>query len=328
MKQVLVTGATGFIGRHYCRALLDQGFRVVGVARSGSAGQLVEGCEPRIVESLSDRAAVRQALRGVDTVVHLAARVHVMKEADPDPAAAFWSVNVEGTRTLLEESVEAGAERFLFMSSVSAAGTGEQGLLTPGTRTEPVTSYGKSKLQAEREIAEFAAAFSGLRCVVLRPPGVYGAEMKGYLLRLFQLIGRGLPIPVPRAAAPRALVYVGNLVGAGIAALSAARPGVRSYYVCDRESLSQRDLVRAIGQALRVRTLAVPIPRLPMRLLGRIGDRVGGPLSTASVSRMYDSLEVDASPLAEDAGFEPPYSMQEGLAATAEWFRHREDDGG
>src|SRR5271156_2295031 len=144
----LVTGATGFIGRHVCKGLAAGGVKTRALMRRSEPPEL--GVEQVVVPDLLDRPALGRALEGADSVVHLAARVHVMREVARDPLEEFRRVNVEGTRALFEEAVRAGVRRFLFVSSVKAMGEGSVAAWTEDTPPEPVDAYGKSKLEAEK----------------------------------------------------------------------------------------------------------------------------------------------------------------------------------
>lgn len=320
--RVLVTGASGFVGRHFCERLLRDGAEVRGLVRS--PGGLPAGVVPVPISGLDDRARIRAALQGVDTVVHLAARVHVLREADADPAAAFERVNVHGTAVLRDEAEAAGVQRLLFMSSVSVYGSGTHATVDSATPAIPTTPYGRTKLAAEELLRESARG-GGMRVSILRPPGVYGPGMKGNIPRLFHAIARGLPVPAPTTSNRRTLVYVANLVDAGVALLRAGGSAGAVYPVGDAESLSTAELVRGIAAALGRPARILPLPVAALRVVGRIGDQVRRvapfPLDSTAVDRLTGSLVVDSSALERDIGWTPPHTVADGLRATAEWFR-------
>ena len=316
----LVTGASGFVGSHLARALLDGGATVRGLVR-GSPGALPPGVAG-VPGDLADTEAVRAALHGVDTVVHAAGLAHLR---GPTRASdAFQRVNVGGTRLLLSESARAGVRQFVFLSSIAAVGPGNNGRVDDTTVPAPLTPYGASKLEAERLVAA-AARQDGLQATVFRLPLVYGPGMKGNPLRLFDMVSSGLPIPLGSVANRRSLLYVGNLGAALLAVLAGPAPAAGSaatYLVADREVVSTPELVRHIAHALRRTARLVPFPVWLARLIGRVGDRLPLGLDSAGVAGLVDSLVLDTAALRR-IGFEPPLTQAEGLACTAAWYRQR-----
>jgi nucleoside-diphosphate-sugar epimerase len=318
---VLVTGAGGFVGRHLCASLLERGALVRGLVRHGAAPTGVE--EARAAD-LTDRDAVRGAMQGVDTVLHLAARVHQMDERSPDRAAAYRRTNVEGTRVVLEEAIAAGVRRFVFFSSVKAVGEGADRPWTEESPAHPTDPYGESKLEAERLVREVAGA-AGLHAPVLRLPLVYGPGVNANMLSLFRLVDRGVPLPLRSLRNRRSLLYVGNLAAAVRAVLEAPAAGTETFFVSDGHDLSTPELVRAIAEALGRPARLLPVPAAVFRAAGRVGDLVGRarrvPLSSAAVDRLMGSLSVDTAKLRRMAGYVPPFSVPDGLRETARWYR-------
>lgn len=302
---VVVTGASGFIGTHVGRTLRERGYDV----RPWSHR------EPERLAGL---------LRGVDAVVHLAGRVHVMREAESDPDAAFHAANVALSRALVEAAAAAGVRRFILASSVKAVGETSAAPWTEETVPAPVDPYGRSKLEAERVVSELAARL-GVGASILRLPLVYGPGVRANFLNLLRWVDAGVPIPVPAVANRRSLAYVGN-VAAAIGALLASDAAMgQTFFIRDPSDVSTLDLVRAIARALGRPSRVVPIPESALRLAGRVGDLAPGwaglPLSSAAVARLAGSLAVDDAKLRRVVGFVPPYSLEQGLAETARWFR-------
>ncbi|MFL5382948.1 MAG: NAD-dependent epimerase/dehydratase family protein [Longimicrobiaceae bacterium] len=322
---VLVTGASGFLGRPVTRALLERGARVRGLARPGSA-PLEPGVEPAPVEGLHDRAGLARAVEGAHAVVHLAARVHLMRDTAADPPAEFRRVNVEGTRAVLEEAIRAGARRFVHASSVKALGEGGGAVLTDDTRPAPADPYGVSKLEAERVVRELADA-AGVHAAILRFPLVYGPGVGANFLKLIQTVDKGVPLPFGRVRNRRSAVYVGNAAAAVVAALESPAAARETFLVSDGDDVSTPELVRRIARALGRTARLIPIPPALFALGGKVGDllsrAVPFPLTSAAVHRLLGSLAVDSSRFGRLTGFAPPFTMDEGLAATAAWYRER-----
>jgi nucleoside-diphosphate-sugar epimerase len=263
----------------------------------------------RIADPL-DRRVVRAALVGADAVVHLAARVHVMRETAGDPLAEFRRTNVEATRVLAEEAVAVGARHFIFASTVKAVGEGNSVPWTEDAPSQPVDPYGQSKLEAEEALGELTRS-RGIETTVLRFPLVYGPEVKGNMLRLFSLVDRGIPLPFGAVHNRRSMLYVGNLVAATRAALERPRPGFRTFFATDMRDLSLPELLRLVGEALGRPAKLLPVPPGLLRLL----------LPSAEAQRLIGSLAVDASSLSRETGYRPPFTVEEGIRRTADWYR-------
>jgi nucleoside-diphosphate-sugar epimerase len=312
---VLVTGASGFVGRALCAALIAHGSTVRGAVRSGASTQdLARGCAPAVVGDVGPDTDWREALSGVTAVAHLAARVHVMRERSVDPLAAFRRVNVEGTLQLARSAAAAGVARLVFLSSVKVNGESSARPLTEVARPAPSDAYGVSKWEAEQALSGVSRE-TGLPIVVLRPPLVYGPGVKANFLRLMAAVERGVPLPLGSIDNRRSLVYLGNLVDAIRMCLT--HPGVagRTYFVADGEDLSTPALVRRLAAALAVRPRLWPIPPAALAGLGALTGR------RAAIERLTGSLQVDIGALRRDTGWSPPFSVDQGLAATARWYR-------
>jgi nucleoside-diphosphate-sugar epimerase len=318
-RRVLVTGGSGFLGRHVCAALLQSGAQVRIVTRGGESPP--PGVEVARAAGLDEVPALRAAVEGCDAVVHLAARVHVMDDTSADPLDAFRRVNVEGTRNVLRSAVDAGCRTFVHASSVKAVGEGNEAAWTDAVEPRPVDPYGISKLESERVVCEEAAR-GGMAAGILRLPLIYGPGMRANMLRLFQLVDRGVPLPLGAVANRRSLLYAGNAAAAVLALLERSA-GCETYFVSDGPALSTPQLVREIAAALGRPARLLPVPPALFRAAGRVGDRVPGvPVTTAAVSRLLGSLEVDDTRLRR-AGYHPPFTVQDGLRETARWYRAR-----
>lgn len=322
---VVVTGATGFIGRHLCEHLVAKGIRVRGLARARS-GPALPGVEIVTVSDILDRDGVRAALAGASTVVHLAARVHAKAEGLGDPASQCKRVNVDGTALLLEEAVAAGVGGFVFASSVKAVAGESDKVLTEDTPPQPVDAYGESKLEAER-LVRVIAVREGLHAPILRLPNVYGPGMKANMGLLFRTVDKGIPLPFGSVANRRSFAYVANAVAAIEGLMTTAKAAHATVYVSDCEDLSTPGLVRCIAKGLGKPARLVSVsPRLLRGLAGPGGLLSRFPpfhLTGDSLSAVLGSLFVDTSKLRETTGYTPHISVERGMARTAEWYKTR-----
>ena len=320
---MLVTGATGFLGTHVCRALAARGLTVRALTRQPNA-PLPGGIMPAVVRDLTDAVGLAAALDGVSTVVHLAGYVH-QPRAHTDELACR-AVNVGGTRVVLQAAVAAGVRTFLFTSTVKAVGDQSREPWTERTPAAPADAYGRTKLEAE-QLVRAVAGRHGLHAPILRLPLVYGPGMKANALRLFDLVDRGVPLPLGRVENQRSSLYVGNFLAAMTCVVEHAA-GDDLFFVSDGSPVSTPQLVRAIARALGRPARLVPVPLGLMRLGARLADVLALavpslPDGSAIMDRLAGSLAVDTSKLTAAVGYRPPYTLEQGLAATAEWYRGR-----
>lgn len=315
--KVLVTGATGFVGHFLCDRLLAQGFSVRGtLLTSENPSSLVDGVESVAVEPLGDDTQWNHALAGVDTVIHLAARVHIMDDTSSDPLAEFRRVNVDGTTHLAREAVKAGVKRLVFISSIKVNGEETVTPYTPYSPPSPSDPYGISKWEAEQALRKIEAE-TGLEVVVVRPTLVYGPGVKANFLNMMKIISRGIPLPFASITNRRSLIYVGNLVDALATCATHPEAAGKTYLVSDGEDVSTPDLILRAAKALVVSARLFPVPIFLMRLAGKLSGKSG------AVNRLTGSLTVDSSKIRRELGWEPPFTMDEGLRETAGWFNNR-----
>lgn len=291
MKSVLVTGATGFVGRHVCPRLVRAGWAVRGAVRRvprDAAGEI----DYRRGPDLGPDAEWRALLEGVQAVVHLAAHVHVRDGSEP--AAAFHRVNVEGSAALARQAADAGVRRFLFMSSIGAR-IAEQG----EGRGGPATPYQKSKLEAERALTRIAAE-TGLELVVLRPPLVYGTGAPGNVARLSALLRRGLPLPLAGIRNRRSLLAVENLADAVAHCLAHPQSPGRVLELSDGRPVSTPELARRLARRAGRRARLWPCPPSLLRLAGRLTGQA------RSVEILLDDLVTDDREIRDVLAWRPP----------------------
>jgi nucleoside-diphosphate-sugar epimerase len=322
-RTVLVTGASGFVGRQLCVGLGAGGWRVRAALRRPPAGLSGAG-DAVLVGDIGPDTDWREALAGADAVIHLAARVHVMRETAADPAALFDRVNVAGTETLVRQAAAAGVRRFVFVSSIKVNGEATSGRpFTENDPPRPLDPYGASKWKAEQAIRSTAAA-SGMEFVILRPPLIYGPGVKANFLRLLQAVDRGLPLPFGRADNRRSLISVGNLVAFLAAATASDAVANETFLVSDGHDLSTADLVRAMAKSLGRPARLVPVPPGLLEAAGRLTGRA------EAVQRLFGSLQVDIAHARRRFGFDPPVSVAQAMDETAAWYRRsrREAAGG
>lgn len=310
---VLVTGANGFVGSALLREMKCRGIEVRTAARS----DIPELPAVRL-ESIDASTRWDEALRGCRCVVHLAARVHVMKEAAADPLAEFRKVNVDGTMNLARQAAQSGVSRFVYVSSVKVNGES-----TPYGRSfkasdpiDPSDAYGMSKAEAEARLLELADE-TGMEVVIIRPVLVYGPGVKANFLSMMRWLRRGFPLPLGAVSNARSLLAVANLVDLLITCLDHPAAANQVFLASDGEDLSTTELLRRTAAAMGVsaRLLPVPVPLLEAAAI-LVGKR-------EVARRLCGSLQVDIRKTRELLGWTPPMSVECALRETVDSFLGR-----
>lgn len=311
MRTALVTGANGFVGRHVCRCLVDDGWQVRATTRDQDAeSDLMPQIERCVTGDLATFSDWPTALKNVDVVIHLAARTHCLDEQSADVLAKYRTANVDGTRRLLEACRGTGVRRFVFLSSIKAVGEGASEPYFETDECHPVDSYGQTKREAELLTLQMATDLN-IEPVVIRPPLVYGPGVRGNLARLMSLIHRGCPLPLGCVQNARSMIHVDNLAEAIRDCLEHAAAAGEVFHVADDPPVSGRDLALNLAQAMGCRVRLVPIPIPAMRLLGRVSGRI------ETVRRLTDSLLLSTVKIRHRVGWNPRITMEDGLKAMA-----------
>ncbi|WP_321919171.1 UDP-glucose 4-epimerase family protein [Paraburkholderia tropica] len=317
MTRYFVTGASGFVGRALAERIVADGDEACCAVRTGAVDQIASARYFEVGDDFSKLQDVWPDDRPIDCVVHLAARVHVMDERADDPLAAFRRTNVTGALRVAEVAARAGVRRFVFVSSIKAVAEDDDG--TPLRETDvprPVDPYGISKLEAERALLDFGAAH-GMEVVIVRPPLVYGPGVRANFLALMGALARGVPLPLGAVRARRSLVYLDNLVDALVQCAKHPEAAGQTFHVSDGVDLGVGELARTLARHLHAPNRLVPVPVALLRAAGALTGR------SAQVSRLVGSLCLDVSHIRETLRWTPPYSADEGLRKTAEWFLAR-----
>lgn len=314
MENILITGATGFIGRPLCAKLAEGGAYVrAAVWRDESAGHFQDGIDIVPIDCIGPITDWTLALHGINTVIHLAARVHVMDEKAEEPLSAYRHVNVAGTERLARMAAANGVKRLVFLSSVKVHGEESAARYTEDNSPAPQDPYGISKLEAE-EVLKRISLETGLEIVIIRPPLVYGPGVKANFYKLMWIVAHGLPLPLGSINNARSLVYLGNLIDAIIVCSVHPLASGQIFLIRDGEDVSTQDLIRMIAAALGQSTRLFPFPPALMRLAGALTGR------TAAVNRLLGSLSVDDSKIRKELGWIPPFTLAQGLKETGRWY--------
>ena len=309
-RKILLTGASGFVGKAIAAALSANNTPLICPSRSPLRA-LDRKVENPQIGDLSGDTDWSPYLTNVGIVIHCAARVHVMHEAVSDPLPLFRQINVDATMRLAEQAALAGATQFIFISSVKVNGDGTA-LGQPYTETTPSEAddpYGISKYEAENALLALGER-SGMRITIIRPPLIYGPGVKANFASMLNWIKKGIPLPFASINNKRSLVYLGNLVSLVLCCLHNAQSGQQIFLVSDDHDLSTAELLRLSAQAMKMRSRLLPCPPSVLICLAKL---VGRPAIT---DRLCGSLQVDISKAKQLLGWTPPYSVEQGLSAT------------
>jgi len=302
---ILVTGATGYVGRHCATYLSAHGYDVLlgsrhSLPRPSSEKWITYGCAPEL-------NVLKSTLRKCQIVVHCAGQNQVSKNLVSQSSA--WSTNVNFTRTLAELSADAGVQHFIFISSalVVAGARDAAGRVGPDAAPSPMSAYAQTKWAAEQALAETSAA-TGLQYTILRPPMVYGPEAKGNFARLAKLARSGLPLPLGGAIAAKSFIFVDNLASAITAAVARTPPRTNStFLVSDGDDTSTADLLREI--AMQANGTA-PLFRLPHATLKWVFISFG---LREEWEKLFAPFVIDSKPFSEWANWTAPVPFREAI---------------
>lgn len=302
--KILLTGANGFVGAGLTgRLIAEQKHIVVGAVRGESVG-LPPSLERVEVGPIGPLTNWRPALRGVDTVVHLAARVHLPSATNTSALAVSRLVNVDATAGLARQAAAAGAKRFVFLSSVKV--NGEGGRFSENDPPLPRDAYAISKFEAEVALRAIAEE-SGMEVVIIRPPLVYGPGVKANFLTLMRLVSSGVPLPFGAVENSRSLIALANLVDFILTCVEHPDAANETFLISDNEDLSTPELIRRMARAMGCPARLLPVP--PSLLF--MGARLLGKRSMAQ--RLLGDLQVDVSKSRQMLGWEPSITVDEGL---------------
>lgn len=312
--RIVLTGASGFVGRCLLNELLEAEHQVTAVLR-----RQADGVDPRtsvqVIDNFARSLSWGALLNGQEVVVHCAARVHVMHDTSTDPLVEFRQVNVEGTLNLARQAAAAGVRRFIFISSIKVNGEGTSvgAPYLADAQPAPADPYGISKMEAEQGLRTLAAE-TGMEVVIIRPVLVYGPGVKANFLSMMSWLHKGVPLPFGAIHNRRSLVALDNLADLIVTCIEHPAAANQTFLVSDGEDLSSSELLRRMGVALGKPARLLPVPS---RLL-EVGAAMLG--KQALAQRLCGSLQVDIGKTRELLNWTPPLSVDDALRKTAKHF--------
>lgn len=301
---ILVTGATGFVGQALCQALIDHGHHAIALCRK--ANTQLKASEI-IYKDLNAFTQFEETLKSIEVVIHLAGRTHVLNDTAENPYQAYAEINIEATKNLALQAAASGVKRFIFLSSVKVNGEiSAKNAFNEQSAPSPEDDYGKTKWQAEKELA-LIAADSDMEFVIIRPPLIYGKGVKANFNNLISICQTRLPLPFGAIHNKRSLVYIENLIDFIMLCTTHPKAANQTFLISDDEDVSTTELIRTIRQALKVPSLLIPLPQSwIMTILKLIGRK-------SLATRLCGSLQVDISKAKSLLGWKPPYTFKQAI---------------
>ena len=307
--KILLTGSSGFVGAALARAITAANFGLVAPVRTRSCSD--NNSQNALVGTLGEINAFTdwgRFLEGVETIVHCAAVSEVAPNLDAQKLHAMRSVNIDGTLNLARQGALLGVRRFVFLSSIKVNGEATR----PGKpfmhddSPLPADAYGLSKLEAERGLQNIARE-TGMEFVIVRPPLVYGAGVKGNFRMLMKLVEYGVPLPLSNIRNKRSFIGIDNLVDLMIVCSSHPKAANRTVLASDGDDCSTSELLKGIAQATGKPSRLFPCPK---QVLSTAAKCVG---RTTLAEKLLGSLQVDLSETKRLLNWVPPVSLQDGL---------------
>ena len=309
-SSILLTGATGFVGSFLMNELIQSGVgQITGICRS-----LPKNAHEHLLAVGSiENADFSAALQGKNVVIHAAARAHIMQDEVADPLTEYRKVNVEGTLSLARQALAAGVKRFIYISSVKVNGESTSAAVpfNENAKPKPEDAYGVSKYEAEEALKALCAG-TDMEFVIIRPPLVYGAGVKANFQSLARLSFKKIPLPFGCVNNKRSMVYVGNLASFIIKCIDAPEAANQTFLISDGKDVSLKQLISHIRTANNQPAWLLPVPVFLFKLAGKLTGK------SAVVDRLVGDLQVDSSKAQNLLSWQPPYSIEQGVALTVQ----------
>ncbi len=315
MTKILITGATGFVGRALFKNLKSKKKYLIHLSARTNQEKLFEGGKAFNIGEIDFNTNWNDALDGVDCIVHCAARAHMSEKKQTDSLNSYRRVNVDGTINLAKQAMAIGIKRFIFLSSIKVNGEGTiaSKSFKYNDISQPEDAYGISKWEAEQALLEISKQ-TGLEVVIIRPPLVYGEGVKGNFLRLLNLVYKRIPLPFAKINNLRSFIALDNLIDLIICCIDHPKAAGKTFLVSDSEDLSTTDLIIKLFKLMDKSPRLFQVPQLIIQLIGRLAGK------SLEVKRLLGSLRVDNSYTREILGWSPALSLDESLEKTVRWY--------
>ena len=314
---ILITGAGGFVGMATLAEALRQGHKIICTHSSKEAAEAAKSFTPNSVQhitiDINGTTDWGNFLNGVDVVIHLAARTHVLKETSEDPLHAFRQVNAGGTRRLAKYAVNAGVSRFILLSSIHVNGVESTKPFTESDKPNPTTPYAVSKLESEEALLDISFN-SSMQPIIIRPPLLYGPGVKANFYALLKMAS--MPLPFAWIQNHRSLLGVRNAANFLLHCANYNNIPSTLYLLSDGEDISTPNLIKTISKNLGKKSRLFGFPIIFLKIASHILNR------PSTYFSLVCNLQVDSQKARSELNWEPIMSLEEGLSETCQWFKN------
>ena len=303
---ILVTGASGFVGGHLCDYLIKHNVKFKAVVRK-NINTLVN--YQLIFDQIDAQTNWKKALEGVDVVIHLAGRAHVMDKSTKESYQEYASINVEATKNLAMQAAECGVKRFIFTSSIGVNGNSSETPINEAQHENPQEHYAVSKYEAEK-VLRVIASETNLDVVVIRPPLVYGLGVKANFKKLIMLSELKFPLPFGAIDNKRSLIYVENLIDFIMLCVTHPKAAIETFLVSDDDDVSTTKLIQTVAGSEGNKPLLMPVSPTLLKIIFFLFGK-----KTMHV-KLCCSLYADIAKAKSVLGWKPPFSLKQGIHKT------------
>jgi len=309
MTKILITGAAGFVGRELFKNLKSKKKYLVHTSTRTNQEKLFEGEKNFNIDEIDGNTNWKDALDGVNCIVHCAAKMPIAKKQTADLVNAFQITNVDGTRNLANQAAAIGIKRFIFLSSIAA----DTQIVNYNDTLEGNDIYGVSKLKAEQALLEVSKQ-TGLEIVIIRPPLIYGERVKGNFLRLLDLVYKQIPLPFEGINNLRSFIGLDSLVDLIICCIDHPTAEGKTFAISDGEDVSIPDLIKKLSKFMNKSPRLFPVPKLIIQLIGSLLGK------SSEIKKLFEDKRIDNSYVHETLGWYPKLSLDESLEKTVHWY--------
>jgi nucleoside-diphosphate-sugar epimerase len=322
--KVLLTGATGFVGRFLVSSLIDAKFDLISLVREHSLSLPEQVVQVAVGDlktwstmNSSFKSKIKKILPDVDVIIHLAARVHVMADNSHDPLAEFRIVNTDATLALATMAADAGVNRFVYLSSIGVNGNNNSRPFTEQDKPRPHNHYAMSKYEAEQGLISLAHG-SNMDVAIIRPPLVYGPNAPGNFATLIKWVNKGVPLPFGAIDNKRSFVALQNLISFIMQCMHYPKAANEVFLISDGEDVSTTELLQKVSKAFGKKSWLIPIPMIWMKFMAKLVGK------NDMATQLFGSLQVDNSKARVLLGWKPVITMDEQLKITADAYLENE----